>query len=214
MTIPRPAAVAAGDLLVAQFTADDGPSVSAAPSGWSPVTGPLSINGRATVFAYYKVAGAGEPTSYSFSLSTPVKWNAGMTVFSGVDPAAPFDTAASTASNLGANSATLTVPGVTTTTAGALLVGGVGMNSSSATVTPPTGWTESWEGTTAQVSEAAFQARPTVGPTGDAAWRFSTGVISAGWLRALRPAGGGTPPPGPSAPVSSFDASPVSGVAP
>jgi PKD repeat protein len=215
VSIPRPAGVVAGDVLIAQFTADDGPSVTTVPAGWAPVVAPLSVNARATVFAYYKVAGSAEPASYAWGLSTPVKWNAGMTAFSGVDAGNPFESAASTASNLGANSASLTVPGVTTATAGAMLVGGVGMNSSSATVTPPAGWTENWEGTAAQVSESARQPRPTAGPTGNATWTFSTGVISAGWLRALRPAAGGeTPPPDPVAPVSSFTASAESGTAP
>ena len=195
VSIPRPAGVVAGNVLIAQFTADDGPSVTTVPAGWSAVVAPLSVNARATVFAYYKVAGAAEPASYAWGLSTAVKWNAGITAFAGVDTATPFDTAASTASNLGANSAGLTVPGVTTTRTGTMLVGGVGMNSAAATVTPPAAWTESWEGTAAQVSETARQARPTAGPTGNATWNFSTGVISAGWLRALRPAAGGEQPP-------------------
>jgi hypothetical protein len=162
--------------------------VSAVPAGWAPVISPLSVAGRATVFAYYKVAGSAEPASYVWGLSTPVKWNAGITTFTGVDTADPFDTAASTASNVTTSAATLTVPGVSTTTAGAMLVGGVGMNSSAATVTQPTGWTENWEGTSAQASESARQARPTAGATGNATWNFNTAVISAGWLRALRPA--------------------------
>ncbi|TFV69936.1 PKD domain-containing protein [Blastococcus sp. CT_GayMR19] len=215
VSIPRPAGVVAGTVLIAQFTADDGPSVTTVPAGWSAVVAPLSVDARATVFTYYKVTGAAEPASYAWGLSTAVKWNAGITAFAGVDPVTPFDTAASTASNLGANSASLTVPGVTTTRTGAMLVGGVGMNSSAATVTPPASWTETWEGTTAQVSESARQARPTAGATGNATWNFSTGVISAGWLRALRPAAGSEePPPGPSVPVSSFTASPESGTAP
>ncbi|MCV2491114.1 PKD domain-containing protein [Geodermatophilus sp. YIM 151500] len=188
VTLTKPASVSAGSLLVAQFTADDGPGVTAAPDGWTPVINPLSINARATVFAYYKVAGSSEPASYAWQLSTPVKWNGGITAYTGVDPANPFDSAASTASNLGTNSTTLTVPGVTTTQPGALLVGGVGMNGSSVAVTPPSGWTENWEGTNAQVAESARQSRPTAGATGNATWTFGTAGITAGWLRALRPA--------------------------
>jgi PKD repeat protein len=218
VTVGTPAGVAAGTFLIAQFTADGGPAVASAPAGWAPLVVPLRINVRATVFAYYKVAGAAEPASYTWQLSTAEKWNAGVTAFVGVDPATPFDTPASTAVNRTTNRTSLAVPGVTTTTAGAMLVGGVGLNSSSAGVTPPSGWTENWESTTAQVSESARGARPTAGATGSATWNFGVAVISAGWLRALRPApsGGGQPPvtPAPSAPASSFTASPESGTAP
>jgi hypothetical protein len=191
VTVSTPAGVAAGTFLIAQFTADGRPAITSAPAGWAPVVAPLSINARATVFAYYKVAGAAEPASYTWQLSTAAKWNAGVTAFVGVDRVTPFDSPASTAVNRTTNRTSLAVPGVTTKTAGAMVVGGVGLNSSSATVTAPSGWTENWESTTAQVSETARAVRPTAGPTGNATWNFGTAVISAGWLRALRPAASG-----------------------
>ena len=187
VTIPTPAGVVAGDVLIAQFTADDAPSVTTVPAGWATVVDPMAMGTSARLFVYYKVAGTSEPTSYAWGLSTAVKWNAAMTGFHGVDTANPFDTAAGTRVNA-TSATTLTVPGVTTGTAGALLVGGVGANNATLAVTEPTGWTELVDGRGAQVTELAYQARPTAGATGDVTWQLSASYTSAGWLRALRPA--------------------------
>ncbi|MCV2491113.1 PKD domain-containing protein, partial [Geodermatophilus sp. YIM 151500] len=211
VTVARPAGVAEGDVMIAQFTADFAPTVSSAPAGWAPVVDPLDINARATLFAYYKVAGSAEPTSYTWQLSAAQPWNAGVTAYRGVDGTTPFDTAASTAVQTVA-ATSLTVPQVTTTTDGAMVVGGVGLNNRTSTVTPPAGWTESWEGTGGQVSELAHRSQPTAGPTGDATWTYPATMQSAGWVRALRPAAGGEEPP--TSPTSAFTASTTSGQAP
>ncbi|WP_280658632.1 PKD domain-containing protein [Geodermatophilus sp. DF01_2] len=189
VTIPKPAGVVTGDVLIAQITTDGVPSISAAPAGWTTVIDPLSVSTGARVFVYSHVVAdaAAEPTSYSWTLSAAKKWNGAMTGFHGVDPAAPFDTAASTRVNA-SSSRTLTVPGVTTTTPGAMLVGGAGPNSGGVGVAPPTGWTESVESRGGQIAELAWQERPTAGATGTASWRMSYSIQAAGWLRALRPA--------------------------
>ncbi|MCV2492041.1 hypothetical protein OF117_22090, partial [Geodermatophilus sp. YIM 151500] len=147
------------------------------------------MGSSARLFVYYRVvaAAAAEPASYTWTLGTAVKWNAAVTAFSGVDNGTPFDTAASTAVQTG-RVASLAVPGVTTVTPGALLVGGVGPNDDAVSVTAPAGWTESVESGGAQVTELAWQARPTAGATGTASWGISPAEQVAGWLRALRPA--------------------------
>jgi PKD repeat protein len=191
VVVPRPAGVRAGDVLIAQITADGAPAVGPLPAGWSAVlTGPLSLGGNARVAAYVHVVGdlAAEPAGYRWGLSTPVKWNAGITAFSGVDPADPFDTAVSTAVNTGYSSSSLTVPGVGTGTAGSVLVGGVGLDSSAAGVTAPTGWTESAEAGGAQTAELAYRAMPTAGASGSATWTLPKATAAAGWITALRPA--------------------------
>src|SRR4051794_19666152 len=189
VAIPKPGDVRAGDVLIAQITADATPSVSAAPAGWSTVISPRSVSTSARLFAYYHVVTdpASEPASYSWTLSTAVKWNAGMANFHGVDTSVVWDTAASGAT-VTTSASTITVPGVTTTKAGAMLVGGVGLNSSTVAVTQPSGWSEAVESTGAQVTEVASQARPTVGATGNATWTLGSNATSTGWVRALRPA--------------------------
>lgn len=188
VTIARPAGVASGDVLVAQITSNNAPAMQAVPAGWSPVVQPVSIGTVARVFAYYRVVtdAAVEPQSWTWRLSSAQTWNAGMTAFRGVDPVAVFDGSASTFADRTRNT-TLTVPGVTTTTPGSMVIGGVGADTGTMTVTPPSGWTEAWEGSGAQFSEFAHRSQPTAGPTGDATWTFSRSLSRAGWVRALRP---------------------------
>jgi hypothetical protein len=189
VVIGKPAGVATGDVLIAQFTSNANPSVAAAPSGWSTVVAPLSVKTNARVFVYYHVVtdAAAEPASWTWTLSSAQKWNALMTAFTGVDTTTPFDTAAATKVN-STSVASVAVPGVTTTTAGALLVGGVGIDSGSVSAAPPGGWTEAMESSGAQVAELAHVTRPTAGATGSATWTLSQAMPAAGWLRALRPA--------------------------
>ena len=217
VTVPRPAATAAGDVLIAQITTNGAPSMTTVPAGWSPVLpSALSVHTGARVFAYYHVMGAatGEPASWTWQLSGAQKWNAGMTAFSGVDTANPFDTAASTAVNKTYTSSALTVPGVTTVSAGAMLVGGIGLDSAATAVGAPTGWTEAFESSGAQVAELSYRPTDAAGPSGSATWTLGKSTASTGWVRALRPATTSRPPAAPSVPAASFTASATSGPAP
>jgi PKD repeat protein len=191
VTIAEPTGVGAGTLLIAQITADGAPAMGAVPTGWTAVlAGPLTVAGNARLFVFSHVVTdpAAEPASYGWQLATPQKWNAGMTAFAGVDTANPFDSASSTAVNTNYSAKTLTVPGVSTVTASALLIGGVGLDSKSITVAPPSGWSEAWESTGAQVSELALDQPAGSGPTGPITWSMSAGIGAGGWVRALRPA--------------------------
>ena len=190
VTVPVPAGIVTGDLLVAQVTADNNPNLSAVPAGWTAVVAPVSVSNGARVFVYSHVVtdAATEPRSYTWTLSTAQRWGAVMGAFHGVDSANPFDTAATTQRDTTYAAAQLTVPGVTTATAGAMLVGGVGLDNRTVGINPPTGWTELGESSTGQMSELAYQARPASGATGTATWTMSSAAASGGWLRALRPA--------------------------
>ena len=72
------------------------------------------------------------------------------------------------------------------TTANAMLVGCMGVNSSSATLSSPAGMTEIAE-TGARRFELADGLQPTAGPSGTKTWTFSSAREWAGWLVALRP---------------------------
>jgi PKD repeat protein len=190
VVVPRPTGIATGDVLVAQVTADNNPDLSGVPTGWTAVLSPVSVTTGARVFVYYHVVSdaAAEPASYTWTLSTPQRWGAVMGSFHGVDPANPFDTVATTKKDTTYAAAQLTVPGVTTATAGAMLVGGVGLDNRTVSINPPTGWTEFGESSTGQMAELAYQARPTAGATGSATWTLTAAAGSGGWIRALRPA--------------------------
>jgi hypothetical protein len=190
VSVPVPAGVTTGDLLIAQITADNAPAMSGVPEGWSPVVAPMSVASNARVFVYSYVVTGAVPGSVTWQLSSAQKWGAGMAAFSGVDPAQPFDSPASTAKDTSYQSTRLTVPGVQTVTAGALLVGGVGLDSKSAVVTSPADWTEAAQNTGGQISQLAWQPRPDAGVSGQVTWSLDRAAASAGWIRALRPAHG------------------------
>jgi hypothetical protein len=105
-----------------------------------------------------------------------------------VDAASPFDTPASTAVRTSYTATGLTVPGVTTVTDGAVVIGGLGLDSKSVAVAAPAGWGEAWESTGGQVAELASRAPAQAGATGTVTWSLSAATAAAGWIRALRPA--------------------------
>jgi PKD repeat protein len=186
--VPRLSGLAAGDLVVAQISSDGGPTMSAVPSGWTAVTSRLAASGE-TLFAYsHRVSDpTKEPSTWTFTLSSRKTWNAGATAFRNVSTTTPFDTAASRV--VSGSTTALAVPGVTTVTPGALLIGGAGANSASVQIAPPTGWTEAWEADGGQDTAFTTRAMPTAGASGTASFGFSSATAGAGWIRALRPAG-------------------------
>ena len=215
VVIPRPDGVESGDLLIAQVTSDGAATMASVPAGWTAtLTKPLNLAGNAQVTVYSRVVvdAATEPAGYTWQLSGAQKWGAGMTAFSGVDPASPFDSEPSTKVDTSYTATTLTVPGVTTVTEGALLIGGIGLDNMTVGVNPPGGWTESWESTGAQVSELARQNSGVTGATGDVTWTLSKAAAAAGWIRALRPAPDSAPVP--VVPAVSLTASATGGQAP
>jgi hypothetical protein len=178
-------------VLIANIDADANPTMAAVPAGWTAVTGALTDTTYARVFSYYHVvsSAAAEPSTYAFRLSVAEKWGGGITAFRGVDRTTPFDTAAAT-KVITSSATSIAVPAVTTSTPGAMLVGGVGVNSLTTTLTPPSGWTEAWEADGGQDADLAYRAMPVAGASGTSAWTPSVANSGAGWVRALKPAAG------------------------
>ncbi|MEO6204943.1 MAG: hypothetical protein ABIO67_06120, partial [Mycobacteriales bacterium] len=188
--LTKPAGTAAGDLLVASFSADLTPDVTA-PSGWTsfvPVLRPGYNN--VSLFGYYRVATSADAgtTNWTWTLSASVKWNGGMSAYRGVDASTPFDTAVSTGLTHDFGATSVTVPGVTTTRAGSMIIGGYGADGAAVTVEPPTGFTEVWESAGQQIAEQANRLQSALGATGDQSWTLNEGRAQAAWLVALRPA--------------------------
>jgi hypothetical protein len=73
VTVALPSGVEAGDTMIAQIVVYDGTAsdVPTRPSGWSSIRND-AVNGgnEATSWLYYKVAGANEPASYSWNISS------------------------------------------------------------------------------------------------------------------------------------------------
>ena len=177
VTVPLPAGTAAGDLLVSCLSLNGG-AVRTAPAGWTQLAAVTAI-ANPRVYGYYKVAAAGEPTP-SWQLSGLVGNGAGIARYTG---AAGLDGAATLASGAAATSGT--VPGLTTTSANAMVVGCLAVNSGSTAITGPSGMSEAWE-VAGKRSELDDAVQPTAGPTGNRTWTFAAAREWAGWLVALR----------------------------
>lgn len=162
VSLPAPAGRAAGDVLVASFTADRNPTVTV-PAGWTPIVDALSINSSAAdgarVFAYYRVAGPADPADYTWTLSTARKFGGGITAYTGVNTTTPLDSAVATKVDTSYTATSITIDSVTTASTGALLISGVGFDSSSPATIAPAGWTQRWETTGGQVTAQADRSQ-------------------------------------------------------
>ena len=186
ITIPTPTGTQAGDVLVASL-ALNGSTVArtGVPTGWIPIAAVTGIS-NPRIYGYVHVAGSSEPASYEWKLNSAVAAGAGIARYSGVNPADPLDGPASVAT--GAASTTATIPGVTTTTANAVIVGGVAFNTSSTTIgiTPTGGMATGWD-IGGKRNVLADEFLPLAGPTGSRSWVLTASRAWAGWLVALRP---------------------------
>ena len=186
VVISKPAGTIAGEVLVASL-ALNGSGVTSAPSGWVQMAAVTAAT-NPKIYAYYRVAGASEPASYTWTLSSAAQGSGGIARYSGVDTGNPLDSQVSTASN-SASISVLSIPGVTTGSAGAMLIGATAINASptTITITGPSGMTERWDlGGKRKEYDDAVQA--SAGNSGAKAWSFSSPRAAAGWLAALRPA--------------------------
>jgi hypothetical protein len=113
VTVGAPSGIRSGDVLVAQIIVFDGTGsdVPAAPSGWTSIRHDAVSDGdKETSWLYYKVAGAGEPSSYAWSISS--NWAAGvMGAWRGAS-SSPIQTAAGTTA-AGSNPVSISAPSLT-----------------------------------------------------------------------------------------------------
>ena len=192
VALAKPSGTTAGDVLVVSITADLDPALVSVPSGWVPIVNALLINSSsssgARVFAYWHAVGPSDPASYAWTLSKDVMWGAGVTAYRGVNNATPLDGAVATAVNTSYKATSITVPGITTASNGAMLIGGVGFDSRDPAASPPNGWAEQWEAAGGQIAEQADMTQAAAGASGDAIWTFNTAKAVAAWRTALKPA--------------------------
>lgn len=181
LTIPRPDGTSAGDVLVACL-ALNGSSVSStgAPAGWTKFAGVTSV-ANPRVYGYYKIAGTSEPDTYRWRFTSSITSGGGIARYTG---AGGLDGTVSTAA--GASAASGAVPSITTATDNAMLVGCMGINSGSPTITigGPTGMSQAWD-LGGKRHEFDDGLQPTAGSSGAKTWTFSASREWAGWLAAL-----------------------------
>lgn len=186
--IPRPAGVAAGDVLTASILVV-GPASVTPPPGWTPVR--TDANGTAfRQFLYVRVAGATEPSTYRFVLSQTSKAAGTLAAYGGVDAAAPV----ASAGQANAASTSITAPSIPAQRAGDLVVGFFGIVPSVMTqIAPPPGMTERLEvapasGSPRPALELSDAALVSAGDTGVRVATSSVAGASIGQVVVLRAA--------------------------
>ncbi len=187
LTLPTPAAPA-GTVLLAAVQVRGGPVITP-PAGWNLVQ--MTPNGSSLRLAtYWRVAGSAEPASHTWTFSSAQTAVGSVLAYSGVSVASPIDVAAGQAN---ASSTSVTAPSVTTTTAGAQVIG-LFATSALTSFVPPTGMTERTDvasPSTVQYRVTASSAdavQATVGATGTRVAVAAHSGNSVGQLVALRPA--------------------------
>jgi hypothetical protein len=196
VTIGLPAGVQAGDTLLAQIIVYDpnASDVPSAPAGWSNVRHDAVSNGlQATSWLYYKVAGANEPASYGWNISS--NWAAAVM--------GAWRGAASIESNSGATAAGSSplsdaAPSLTANNSGDLQVFFYGSQSSSAPTLALSGALNqrfnlgsTKEGFTLAVADLAGPFIGTASPLYPATATLATGAVMTAEAILLVP---GTPP--------------------
>lgn len=159
LSINKPTGVAQGDVMLATVTAT-GTGAITAPSGWTVVTN--TTQGTTLREAtYYKVAGASEGASYSWSLGTSRSTSGGIVDYSGINQTAPVDASATAT----ATSGNAVAASVTTSAASDKVVAAVSF-ATATTVTPGAATTERYDVSSGSTtSEAADFTQASAGAT-------------------------------------------------
>ncbi len=190
LVLPRPSGTVAGDVLLAAVTVRGTPNIT--PPTGSPTWTLVRTDPRVPTFTqavFWHLAGASEPTSYTFTFDSSQTAVGTIVAYSGVDNTTPIDHSGQPTSS----SATITAPSVTTTMPNTQLVAFFGIVGKTTIGTSP-GMTERAEvfspnGTTSKLT-AALDDQP-MAAAGDSGNRTATAGVSAhniGQLVALKPA--------------------------
>jgi len=180
LAISKPAGTLAGDLLLATISHQGGSQRNITPpAGWTNIpSADVSQGSNARIHAWYKVAGASEPASYTFTLTGGggMSIAGGVMAIQGADSANPIN-AAGGQSTGSTNVTQLTAPSITTTKPNTALIYSGAVNTP-ATFTPPQLMPEQWDvigaGSYQIATEAAVGGVAVAGATGTRAATLST----------------------------------------
>jgi len=144
LTLNVPAGTVADDVMVASIAVRPYTVAPAAPAGWTLVRDTQQATGNNSRMAtYYRVAGAAEPASYTWTFSNTAGFGGaagGIASFSGVDTSTPID---AEGGNTTPNSYSLTANSIITTVGNTMLVGSFEYASATNGWTAiPGGWSE------------------------------------------------------------------------
>lgn len=143
--ISIPAGVQLGDFLLAVLTNNGATSstvTAPAGGGWTALPGtPLSNGTTHRLWAFYKIAGGAEPSTYTFTSSSQVL-QGHISAWTGNDQSTPLDVTPTTTTNT--SSLNISVPAITPVTTGTwvLRIATVNAGTTGGTISPPTSHAE------------------------------------------------------------------------
>jgi hypothetical protein len=187
LTLPVPAATAAGDVMVAGLAVRGAPTLTA-PAGWDLVR--LDPRGTTMEQAIYtRVAGGSEPSEFTWTIGASRVAVGAISTYSGVSTTAPVSASSGQSSDA---STQITAPSVDVGVDGSTVVGVFGITRVT-TVTPPDVMTEREEHSCPPTApyfasiEMADLAWAPAGPTGAQIATAATSGVNFGQLVVLRP---------------------------
>jgi hypothetical protein len=195
LTLTKPTNTTAGDVLIATVDARGNPTFTA-PSGWTLVRADNNPTVQ-TKSTYVRVAGASEPSSWTWTLNSAQAASGAVLAYTGVNTTTPIDASAGHTSTDWDNDVQ-TAPSVTTSTANAVVLSLFGTSNASS-ATAGSGLTEradaaSTAGTYFVDSEVADRVAATAGATPTTTATSNVNGNSLAQTVALRPAASPTGP--------------------
>ncbi|MBI2967953.1 MAG: T9SS type A sorting domain-containing protein [Bacteroidetes bacterium] len=188
VTLTKPGNVKQNDLLIVHL-AQGYPTSSGAtpPAGWTLIRYD-GLNDGSTIgsWLYYKVAGASEPSTYDFSVSTGLNLVGVIMAYRGIDPASPIQ-ASGGANTSGTSHST---PSINTTTDSAVVLNFYSILSSAYSYTPPANTTERYQYSYAQNHWKTVHGfdfiKATAGATGAQTLAIAVSVTGVSQIVALK----------------------------
>lgn len=201
LTINKPTGTVQNDVMVAAITINpNGASVPTftPPSGWTMIQ--QSTNQSGTYYPstaiFYKVAGASEGASYSWTINTTSYGGGWIASFSGVDTSNPIDVSnIQTVANTNGKTTSYSTPAVTTTAANDMVLVTYGGNTTSTQNTWSTPTSASvisssiWFSGTVTSSSGFYYTQASAGSTGAVASTASVSSYGNAGIVALKPLG-------------------------
>jgi hypothetical protein len=177
--VNKPAGTAQGDVLVAavQVRGMSSDTITA-PTGWNLIRRDSDPNSQVTAATYWKLAGASEPATYTFTTNGG-RSVVGIDDYSGVDPSTPINVSGAASGTSAAPAA----PSLTTTVANTMLIALATLRQQGASTTPA-GMTSRWNQNTAGGANSVGGAGADVafaGPGATGSKGFTT-ASSSEWL--------------------------------
>src|SRR3989339_710373 len=135
--VAKPTNTSEGDIMIALATTYYASSFTATPENWNLIDSYVDNTDR--YYLYYKIAGASEPASYTWTVGTSIKVTVTIGTYrGGFDSSDPIDAYSDTPYRTSDNILTAASINVTNTNSNILYVGGVNTGYQTRSILPPT----------------------------------------------------------------------------